>query len=64
MICDNYGHEIGKWVKMTKEADTYDKDPTIAKRQPIDSEESSLLDINDDIVEFEYVEGGHAIFPF
>ena len=49
---------------MTKEADTYDKDPTIAKRQPIDSEESSLLDINDDIVEFEYVEGGHAIFPF
>ena len=64
LICDNYKHVRGKWVKMSKEeAEAYDKDTTIAKRQPIDSEESSSFDLYNDIDEFEYNEGGHAIFP-
>ena len=51
--------------KITKEkAEAYDKDTTIAKRQPIDSEESSPFDLYDDIDEFGNDKDGYAIFPF
>ena len=50
---------------MTKEeAEANDKDPTITKRQLIDSEESSPFDLYDDIDEFENDKDGYAIFPF
>ena len=65
LIRDNDRHVRGKWVQMTKEeAEAYDKDLNIAKRQPIDSEESSPFDLYDDIDEFENDNDDHAIFPF
>ena len=47
-----------------EEAKAYDKDPTVVKRQPFDSEDSSPFNPYEDIDELEYDEDDHAIFPF